>query len=193
MQTLQPHLPSSRGPLNTDRFQLLSRGCGKNSACESERMGTFTALSPLRHYLSLTGHCHLQEEQGPPCVHPPSPGSAARGCDSACIYGTQHRLPQRTTIIETAENNCWQKPPHLEQTSLSSSCGWHSTVRAQPAQQTNVLCPYRGGRRSPQRGPRECQQVFTSPLPDSTQGPCLALHWARWSLRLPQATECPLS
>lgn len=47
-------------------------------------------------------------------VSPSQPGSAAQGCDSASVYGTLQWLPKGTTVIETAENNCWQKTPYLE-------------------------------------------------------------------------------
>lgn len=70
-----------------------------------------------------------------PSTCPPSPaGSTARGCDSACIYGMLQRLPEGTTVIETAENNCWQESLYLEQTSSSSSHGQPSTLQARPAQ-----------------------------------------------------------
>lgn len=44
----------------------------------------------------------------------PRAGSAAQ-CDSACIHAPPQWLPESTTVIETTENNCWQKSPYLGQ------------------------------------------------------------------------------
>lgn len=155
--------PHSLRLLNAKQFQLQSSGYGV----------TFHTISCLCDATQASwGHRSLQEEQGHPRVHPPSPGSAARGCDSACIYGTLQWLLEGTTVIETAENNHWQKTPYLEQTSFSNSHGWHSTVQAWPARQTNCLLS------SPRRAQKHHQEArgllarFSS-LPDSTKGPSL--------------------
>lgn len=50
----------------------------------------------------------------------PAPALQPR-CASACVYGTSWQLPERTTVIETAENNRWQESLYLERTSFSGS------------------------------------------------------------------------
>lgn len=157
MQSLQLCIPSSRGAPEhgaVSGVQLRLHQVRDQRRCSP-------ALPSLRCYLKprrVTGTS--KEELDHPRVCPPGPG-----CASACTYRTLWQLPERTTVIETAENSCWQGSPYLEQTSFCASHGWCSTVWAWLARRTNHPPSFQRGWQEPQRG------LWLKPLPDSTKGP----------------------
>lgn len=71
----------------------------------------------------------FQEERGHPCVHVPA-DSAAQGRDTLSLYLQDAVVVTREdNCNQTAENNCWQESPYLEQT-LQRLARWPSAALA---------------------------------------------------------------
>lgn len=87
----------------------------------------------------------------------PAALAAQQGCDSACIFRDTTAAPERTTVIETDKNSCWQKTPHLEQPLFSSSHGWRPAPSAWPAPQTDQPLSFQRRRQKPYTEAWECQ------------------------------------
>lgn len=106
-------------------FSCRAEGVGRVSGLNQRERAMFDGSLATEQPLKASGVAGPTRRSG--AIHVST--LPAWGCDSACIYRTLQWLPEGTTVIQTAENNCWQKSPYLEQTSFSNSHGWAQQQR----------------------------------------------------------------
>lgn len=163
-------------------FSCRAEGVGRVSGLNQRERAVFHGSLASERPLKAPGIAGPSRRSG--AVHVSA--LPAWGCDSACIYRTLQRLPEGTTVIQTAENNCWQKSTYLEQTSFSNSHSWARQQRrarmcqSSAGQGVQALAPALSW---PSSAPsRHCEPHSTRPLSAHTrQQPFLSR--GRWALR----------